>query len=80
MGYLHMKQTTLPWGGVYPLNVGSIHLFANLGERVDAEAPDMFKFSHRGQLELRDRRVWGEVCYVKLCQLGMKTVVFHRSR
>lgn len=83
MGYLHMKQATLPRGKsgkVYPIIVGSIHLFfANLGKRVEAEAPDMFKFSHQcGQLELRDGH--DEAGYVKLCQLGMKTVVFHHSR
>lgn len=47
---------------VYPLNVGSIHHFANLGKRVDAEIPDMFKFSHHhGQLGLRDRRAGGKM-------------------
>lgn len=72
-----MKQATLPKGKsgkVYPLIVGSIHLFLPTWEKgVETEAPDMFKLSHQcGQLELRDGR--DEAGYVKLCQLGMKTV------
>lgn len=76
------NKTTLPWGEggeVYPLNVGSIHLFLPTWEKELKQRLPTFKFSHQcGQLEQRDGQ--DEAGYVKLCQLGMKTVVFHHSR